>query len=216
MRKSILCIIIVATSLVGCTQKEISDTGVSTTEESSAGVNEKSLKDKVKSSVSVARYSNSDFGIELDYPEDWQVVEGDSEVTFYKDYNANTGFASAYVNFTIADIQAENSTLLEIKDTMVSSFEQSDEMNVNGVEEITIDKTEPAYRLKLSSKNSSGEELKMDRMIASNYGYMYLLTYGAKVKDYDTYIGVYDTMLDTFNIMTYSMDENGQLKRNDL
>lgn len=163
----------------------------------------------------ILHYENTDLGVELDYPAGWEPVEEDSQVTFYYEYNEASGTATAYVNLTVADVAEEQASLEDIKDEMVENLTTDGGMSVDNVEPITVSGNMPAYKLALSNQNSSGTTVKFSRMVATDYGYLYLLTYSARQQDFDKLQSAYDTMLSSFKVITFTMDSEGNITPNE-
>lgn len=166
---------------------------------------------KGRENVELLEYSSSDFGISIKYPSDWTYIEGESDVTFYYGYDEATGSSIADVNLTVADITGEDTNLDTIKDDMVQGLSDGG-MEITNEEKILIDKDVDAYRLGLLAQNKSGTAIKIDRMVASKFDLLYLLTFEAREADYDSFIEDYNNMLESFDIITFTMDADGQIK----
>ena len=166
----------------------------------------------VRNNVELLEYTSSDFGVSIKYPSDWTYIEGESEVTFYYGYDESTGSSVADVNLTVADITGEDTDLDNIKDTMVQSLSESG-MEITKDEKILVDGEIDAYRLGILAKNKSGTGIKIDRTIISEFDLLYLLTFEAREQDYNSFIGDYNNMLESFDILTFTMDTEGNIKQ---
>lgn len=165
----------------------------------------------VRDNVELLEYNSSDFGVNIKYPSDWTYIEGESEVTFYYGYDESTGSSIADVNLTVADITGEDTDLDNIKDTMVQSLSESG-MEITKDEKILVDGDIDAYRLGILAKNKSGTGIKIDRTVISEFGLLYLLTFEVREQDYNSFIGDYNNMLESFDIVTFTMDDEGNVK----
>ena len=162
--------------------------------------------------ITLLRYLNPTFGIELDYPSSWQALElwksptpSNSIVAFFPSAdNSSSGNASSYRDILLVSMQnSRGKTLNDYTSESLTAYGGASNLNASN---ITITKSTPTTLSGIPAheisyrENLEGSELMKKQIWTIIDNRVYVVTYGADASQYMDYLPDVDRMISSLKI----------------
>jgi serine/threonine-protein kinase len=155
-------------------------------------------------------YENPIYGIRIQYPSDWEKLEfiqgrsGFNVIVILRSPPENTSDTKLEnLVIQIGNLPSENVSLGEVVSMNINSLKQSlIDFELNESTTITIDGGNPAHKIVYTEREENNELSKVMQVLMIKSDKIYLITYIAEQRKYDSYLPTIQNMIDSFEFIT--------------
>ncbi len=153
---------------------------------------------------SFAFYNNPTAGFHMKYPQKWTVKENPMEgaaVVFISPKENELDYFQENVNIVVQDLSKKPMNLDEYSNLAITQLIAVFKSNVDMIESKSIFwANKPAHKIVYIGKGDNGARTKLMHIWIIQRTTAYQLTYAAQEAQYDKYIGLVNTMVNSFRL----------------